>query len=143
MVKPKVFVDSSVIIASLISTQGGSFYILNNWKDDFEFQTNEYGLGEIQRVLKEKFAKQATLQSQLFLLLGTATVVILPNPTKRERDRSAQYISLIDAPILASALTHSDYLLTLDNEFFEKDVMELAEKNSLAIWKPKEFIELF
>src|SRR3989344_1233740 len=143
MAKPKVFVDSSVIIASLISSKGGSFYILNNWKEDFEFQTNEYGLNETQRVLKDKFANKPSFQSQLFLLLGTATIVILPNPTKKERDYFAQYISLIDAPILASAIQHSDYLLTLDNEFLKSDVTELAEKNSLAICKPKEFIERF
>src|SRR3989344_4976095 len=143
MAKPKVFVDSSVIIASLISSKGGSFHILNGWKEDFEFQTNEYGLREIERILKSKCAGKPHFQSQLFLLFGTAAIVILPNPTKKERNRCAQYISVIDAPILSSAIQHSDYLLTLDNEFLKSDIVVLAEKNSLAICKPKEFIERF
>ena len=44
MAKPAVFLDSSMIIASLLSTTGGSFYIINTLKDNFDFQTNEYGL---------------------------------------------------------------------------------------------------
>ncbi|MBI4087153.1 PIN domain-containing protein [Candidatus Kaiserbacteria bacterium] len=143
MAKPKVFVDSSVIIASLLSATGGSAYILNSYHENCEFQTNEHGLAEIQRVLKDKFADQPDLQNQLFLLLGTARIVILLNPTKRERNICAKYISEIDAPILASAIKHSDYLLTLDNEFLGKSVAEIARKNSLTILKPKDFIEQF
>ena len=141
MAKPAVFLDSSVIIASLLSAKGGSFYILSNLKDDFELQTNEYGLAEIQRILKNKFAGQPALLIQLFLILGTARITILPNPSKKEESRAAEYISAIDAPILASALSYSDYLVTLDNEFYKAEIMDLAKKKLLAVLKPKEFIE--
>ncbi len=143
MAKPEVFLDSSVIIASLLSTTGGSFYIINTWKDSFELQTNEYGLSEIQKTLKNKFADQPSLQSQLFLILGTSKISILPSPSKKEENQAAKYISQIDAPILASALKHSDYLITLDNEFFKADIISLATKSSLTILKPKGFIESF
>ena len=143
MAKPAVFLDSSVIIASLLSTTGGSFYIINTLKDDFNFQTNEYGLAEIQRILKSKFASEPSMLSQLFLILGTSKIKILPNPTKKEERAAAKYISKIDAPILAGAVKHSDYLITLDNEFLKPDIVELANKKSLLISKPKEFIEKF
>lgn len=143
MAKSAVFLDSSVIIASLLSTTGGGFYIINTLKGDFDFQTNEYGLKEIQRILKSKFADQPSMQSQLFLILGTSKITILPNPTKREERLTAKYISKIDAPILAGALKHSDYLITLDNEFLKPEILGWAEKKSLTILKPKEFIEKF
>ena len=143
MARPKVFVDSSVIIASLLSAMGGSSYILNNYHEDCEFQTNEYGLTEIQRVLNDKFADQPTLQSQFFLLLGTARIIVLPNPTKQERNKWAKYISEIDAPILASAIKQSNYLITLDNEFLKDIVMDTAHTHGLIILKPKDFIERF
>ncbi|OGE84343.1 MAG: hypothetical protein A2846_03875 [Candidatus Doudnabacteria bacterium RIFCSPHIGHO2_01_FULL_49_9] len=143
MAKPAVFLDSSVIIASLLSTTGGSFYIINVLKKEFVLQTNEYGLNEIQKTLMNKFANQISLQSQLYLILGTAKISVLPSPTKQEERRTAKYISEIDAPILASALKHSDYLITLDNEFFKEEIVSLARKSSLNISKPKEFIEKF
>ena len=135
--------DSSVIIASLLSTTGGSFYIINTLKDDFDFQTNSYGLAEIQRILKSKFADESSMQSQLFLILGTSKITILPNPSKQEERRVVKLISKIDAPILAGALKHSDYLITLDNEFLKPEIQELANKKSLTIVKPKGFIETF
>ncbi|OGE74063.1 MAG: hypothetical protein A3I07_01275 [Candidatus Doudnabacteria bacterium RIFCSPLOWO2_02_FULL_42_9] len=143
MAKPVIFLDSSVIISSLLSTTGGSFYIINTLKDDFELQTNEYGLSEIQKTLKNKFADQPNLQNQLFLILGMAQITILPNPAKKEEKQAEKYISKIDAPILASALKHSDFLITLDNEFFNSGIINLAKEKALAIMKPKEFIEEF
>ena len=139
--KPAVFLDSSVIIASLLSATGGSFYIINTLKDNFDLAINEYGLSEIQNVSKSKFAHQPNLQIQLFLTLGMAKIAVLPNPTKREKNLAAKYISAIDAPILASALKHSDYLITLDNEFLKQEIIDLAKKSGLIILKPKDFIE--
>ena len=83
------------------------------------------------------------MQSQLFLILGTSKISILPNPSKQEERRTAKLISKIDAPILAGALKHSDYLITLDNEFLKPEIQNLANKKSLSISRPKEFIEKF
>ena len=141
MHKPKVFLDSSVIITALLSSKGGSFYILNQLKDFFIFQTNEYALAEIQEIFRTKFIKYPNLRNYLFLLLGTVHVVILPNPSKIEITRVQKYISANDSPILAGATISSDYLLTLDNEFFNKHVMDFATQKNLIILKPKEFIQ--
>jgi len=141
MPKANVFLDSSVIIAALLSATGGSFYIIEHCKNDFAFQINQYSLDEIQDILGSKFAGQPELKTQLFLLLGIARVKILPNPSKKQVLEMTKYISENDTPILASALKHSDYLITLDNEFLKPDIVEMAKKKSLTILKPKEFVE--
>lgn len=141
MGKPKVFLDSSVIIAALLSSSGGSFYIITMMSDYFEFQINQYVLEEIQEIIKKKFGNLPNMQNLLFLWLGVTPITILENPTMKEVIRLSKFISKNDAPILASALFGSGYLLTLDNEFFRDKILELAKKKSLIIVKPKELIE--
>jgi len=143
MARPAVFLDTSIFITALLSTKGGSFYILNTFKDRADFQTSEYVFAEIDEVLKHKFFGRIDMRTKLFLILGTTNVTVLPNRPKREVMRLKKYISEKDAPILASALKESDYLLTLDNEFFNDKIMRLASNKRLSILKPKDFIEIF
>jgi len=139
--KPKVFLDSSVIIAALLSSGGGSSYIFTVLRDYFEFQINDYVLSEVKEIIKTKFSDRPNIQTLLFLFMGVSPIMIIENPTKKEVIKLSKYISKNDAPILASALENSDYLLTLDNEFFGEKILELAKKKSLTIFKPKELIE--
>ena len=67
------------------------------------------------------------VSSALFLLLGLAGVSTEQNPRRREVHRAERLISANDAPILASALAGSDYLVTLDNEFFNPNVVAAAK----------------
>ena len=143
MARPAAFLDSSIFITALLSSKGGAFYILNALKDEIDLQTSEYALEEIEIVLQRKFSHMADMRTRLFLLLGTAGIAILQNQPKSEVMALKKYISEKDAPILASALKHSDYLLTLDNEFFNKSIIELANSRKLTILKPKGFIEKF
>jgi predicted nucleic acid-binding protein len=141
MVKPTVFVDSSVLITALLSSTGGSFCILTQCRGLFTFQINEYVLAETQEILRTKFAKRPSITTHLFLLLGIADVVVLPDPAKRDLLTAAKVISENDAPILSCALEWSDYLVTLDNEFLTDRVIAKAREKSLTIMKPKEFLE--
>ncbi len=50
-----MFLDTSVLVTAVLSSAGGSFYILNSLKDRFEFFINEYVLEEAIRVLDDKF----------------------------------------------------------------------------------------
>lgn len=140
MGKPRVFLDSSVLITALLSSRGGSFYLLNHWQHQVVYQINEYVLAEVQQVLREKFSHRSELNSKLFLLLGIAGLVVLSNPPRRAVERLLKFISAEDAPILASALKSSDYLLTLDNEFFQTPIRRFAARHSVEILKPREFI---
>ena len=139
--KPKVFLDSSVIIAGLLSSRGGSFYILTTLSQYFYFQINEYVLEEVREIIKTKFSDRQNMQTLLYLWLGVCPIVVSENPTEKKVKEISKFISINDAPILASALKHSDYLLTLDNEFFGEKILSLANKKSLQILKPKELIE--
>lgn len=65
---------------------------------------------------------------------------MVSNPATREVRATEDIISKKDAPILASALAHSDYLLTLDNEFFKDAIVDVAEKKKLIIVKPGDLI---
>ncbi|KKT12697.1 MAG: hypothetical protein UV94_C0041G0008 [Parcubacteria group bacterium GW2011_GWC1_43_30] len=143
MDKPSAFIDSSVFIAALLSDSGGSFYILNNFADKVIFKTNNYVLDEINGVLNEKFSEQNNLYSTLFLLLSVAKILVLSNPPKSSLAKLAKIISKKDTPILAGAIEHCDYLITLDNEFFNEQVADMAKLKNLQIFKPKDFIQLF
>ena len=141
MHKPKVFLDSSVLIAALLSSRGGSFYILTQMRNGFSFHINEYVFTEVGEVLKTKFAARPDLQKNLFLLLGLANMSTVPNPSKPEVRRAAKVISKNDAPILASALAHCDYLVTLDKEFLTPSILANADKKGLSILTPGSFIQ--
>lgn len=143
MAKSTVFVDSSVIIAALLSSTGGSFYLLTQCRSEFQFQINEYILTEVQEILHTKFDERPTLLKDLFLLLGVADITVISDPKKSDVKRMAKAISENDAPILASALQSSDYLVTLDNEFLGTSIMALARRKSLLIVKPKDLLEAF
>jgi predicted nucleic acid-binding protein len=141
MAKPRAFVDSSVIIAALLSSDGGSFHILTQCQDFFTFQINEYVLTETQEVLRSKFRDRPSLITELFQLLGIAGISVVPNPSKRDVMKAAEMVLQNDAPILASALRSSDYLITLDNGFFTESVLAQASDNPLVIAKPGDLLE--
>jgi predicted nucleic acid-binding protein len=115
MHKPIVFLDSSVIIAALLSGQGGSAFVITQLRWNFKFQINEYVLKEVQEIIKTKFSDRPNMSTQLFLWMGINPIVVIENPTKKEVVKFSKYISQNDAPILSSALNNSDYLLNLGN----------------------------
>ncbi len=143
MAKDSVFLDSSVLIAALLSSRGGSFYILNQWRDAFEFLINDYVFEETMGVLNEKFIDKEDLKDKLFLLMGLTPIKILKSPLGNEFKTLTNIINKKDAPILASALKHSSYFLTLDNDFFAEPVTKFSKKKGLFILKPREFIQKF
>jgi len=139
----RVFFDTSVIIAALLSRSGASYCILSELSDDFEFVINEYVFEEVRRSIERKFKKEPGLLSNLFSVIALSGMVTLRNPDKKEVRDAEQLISKKDASILASALIESDYLLTLDNEFFKPSIVAAAHKRHLLILKPGDFIHLF
>ncbi len=143
MEENSVFVDSSVLIAAMLSSRGGSFYVLTRLKGRCEFYINEYVLSETMRVLDTKFSSGLDLKGKLFLLMGASGVRVLPNPTAWEVAAYVRVIEKEDAPILASAVQHTQFLLTLDNDFLQTKVTGLAEERGLIILKPRELIQHF
>lgn len=142
MLKNRVFVDSSILITALLSSRGGSFYILTQLKNKFHFQINNYVLDEIFMVLDKKFYLQKELKNYLFLLLGLSKIEVLPNPSQISLKRLSKIINKEDAPILATALSNSNYLLTLDKDFLDEKIRNFAGENNVLIVTPKEFIDI-
>lgn len=136
----RVFFDSSVIIAALLSSDGASYRTLSELPDAHTFQINEYVFEEVRRSIERKFRNQPALLSNLMSIIGLSGITILQNPTKEEVNKAESIISKKDAQILASALIGSDFLLTLDNEFFKPSVIQVAGENGLEILKPGDFI---
>ena len=141
--RKKAFFDSSVIIAALLSRDGASYYILSQFSGDFEFTINEYVFEEVRRSIEVKFKNQPMLLSNLFSIIGLSGMLTLQNPNKQAVREAEKVISKKDAQVLASALTESDYLLTLDNEFFKSSIIGAAKERHLEILKPGDFIRLF
>ncbi len=139
--KSSVFLDSSVIIAALLSVRGASYYILTQLSDQYQCMINEYTLRETLAVLEVKFKASAKLQPTLFDLLGNAQVHVLPNPSQAALKTSLAVLEdAADAPILISASQHCNYLITLDNGFFAAPVKQFATKKQLTILKPGQFL---
>jgi len=108
MKKNKVFLDSSIIISALLSSRGGSFYLLYHFKNIFEFQINEYVFDEIINVLDKKFPNKPQLKNKFFTLIGLTPIKISPDPSKRKLKTLEKIISKEDTPILASALNQKN-----------------------------------
>ena len=128
-------------MTAVLSSRGGSFYILNKFREDFEFQTNAYTFEEAVSVLERKSPGRNDLRNNLFLLFGLTPIRMLPDPPGEMVLSLAPLINPEDAPILASALAHSSYLLTLDKDFFSEPATTFSQRKGLQILKPKEFIE--
>lgn len=139
----RVFFDTSVIIAALLSRNGASYCILSELSDDFEFAINEYVFEEVRRSIERKFKNEPGLLSNLFSIIALSGMVTLQNPDKQAVRGAELLISKKDAQILASGFLESDYLLTLDNEFFKLSVIDAARKRYLEILKPGDFLRLF
>ncbi|MBI4093557.1 PIN domain-containing protein [Candidatus Kaiserbacteria bacterium] len=138
--RSRVFLDSSVVIAALLSREGGSYHVLSRFSDAFVFEINEYVFEEVRRSKERKFASKPALLSNLFSIIALADITIVPNPDKEIVRIAGAAISKKDAPVLASALLGSGFLLTLDNEFFLPTVTALAKERDILILKPGDFI---
>ncbi len=138
----KIFLDTSVLITALLSSKGGSFYLLIRYRDQLDFYINKYVLEEALEVLQTKFSEKKELRHDLYLLLGFSRIEVLPNPTKNKIKKLQGIINKEDAPILASAMDNCDILLTLDNDFLTEKACDFGKEKGTKILKPKAFIEL-
>lgn len=141
MANDKIFVDTSVIIAALLSPTGGSSHIFETYRDTCDFLINEHILKEVLRIIEGKLSNDLTAED-LFRLAKTIRLKVKLNPPAETLRPLNGVIEKEDQPILASALEQADYLLTLDNHFFSEEVFRYVSPRGLHILKPRDFIEL-
>lgn len=140
--KIKIFIDSSVIIAALLSSDGGSAKIFKLCEaGTAEGWISNKVMEEVSRTIKRKFPE---LKPCFYQLLKAAGVKISKNPSRNIIKKAEGWIKdHNDAPILAAAkLAKVDVILTLDIRHFIKDT-DVAKKSSMQIMTPGEFLKGF
>lgn len=108
----KFFIDSNVILSSLISAKGNPRLLIDIAISNLsfiEFMTGRYNLVEIERNINKKFAPLLPLYKEY---LNKLQFTIIPLPDKEEND----------APVLASAIKgKAHYLVTGDKKDFKTE----------------------
>lgn len=130
------------MITAVLSSAGGSFYILTALQDNLDFYINEYVLEEAMTVLDEKFGSKSDLKNKLFLLIGLTPIKVMPNPPRESFKKLIKILNKKDIPVLVSALGRCSYFITLDNDFLTEKVIRFAKDNNVSIVKPKDFIRM-
>lgn len=137
----KVFIDSSVIIASLLSATGGStlaiLFCETKMIDGF---ISPEVVKEIKLVIERKFPEK---KKQFEKILTETNLRSIKLKDKKLITRAKKWIKdPNDAPILAAAKqANVDYLITLDIRHFIKDP-NVTKKSGMRILTPGDFLEV-
>jgi predicted nucleic acid-binding protein len=139
--KPKVFMDSSALIAGLASSKGASNVILALAEADLlALVVSEQVLVEVERNLQEKLPR-ALPEYRRFLAACPLERGDLPSAAEVAAAR--QIIHSDDAPILAVAMALGvDYLVTINRKHFLEDP-EVAQKSHLRLGTLGDFLAWF
>ena len=135
----KIFIDSSVLIAGLISDEGASSKILSFCESKIvEGWISSQVIKEVEENIKRKIP-QILNGFQKLKLSSNLKILKIPNPSILEKAR--KWIKdKNDAPILAAAKQLDiDVLLTLYLRHFIKDT-NVSKKSELQIMTPGEFL---
>lgn len=133
MKRKKVFIDSDVIISSLISSTGAAFYLLNN--TNLELVVSDRSIEEL-----EKVVIRLSLNSRRFKkLLKDRFMSVKLRP--KEIDKVRGYtLDPDDAHILAGAkLAKSRFLVTYNIRHFK--VAKIFEDLKIAVFTPAKFLQ--
>lgn len=139
----KVFLDTSVLITSILNNEGASRIIIDLGKKDLIklFLTPKV-VQEARNNLLKKYNKDKVLD--LYRVISNLKKDIHPSPKTHDENK---YINLIDDPkdchILASAEKYQvGYLLTFDRRHFFTDKIKNAQL-SFKIMLPGDFLKIF
>lgn len=135
MSKIKVFLDSSAVIAGVISSTGAARVLLvMSESGQIETFISEQVIVESERSIARKVPKALPDFRQA---LKDTNPKIINNPTKREIEENLHLIAdPEDVPILLSAMSaHVDYLATHNRKHFLDDPT-VAEKSGIKIGTP-------
>lgn len=133
---PKVFIDSSVLIAAAISPKGSARdLIINSLNNKFKIIISDLVLEETARNLSNK-APKALPALQLFLETLNPEVV---SPNKSLVMKASEVVELKDAPIVAGAVTaKADYLVSFDKKHLLQQKQKIEAKFKIKVVIPDE-----
>jgi predicted nucleic acid-binding protein len=135
MSKIKVFLDSSAVIAGIISSAGAARVLLvMSENGQIESFISEQVITESERTIAKKVPSALPEFRQT---LKDAELKIVKNPTQKEIEENLYLIAdKDDVPILLSAMkAHVDYLATHNRKHFLDDP-KVAEKSGIKIGTP-------
>ena len=114
----RLFFDSSILIAGIISPKGGSGLIIKACLvGGFTPLVSQAVFIEVERNLTENFSKKAL--EYFNYLISNIPWTLIPIPSEKLIYHYSRMINEKDAHILAAAITgKSDFLLTLDRKHF-------------------------
>ncbi len=135
----KVFLDSSVIMAALISSSGGSFRICRESSNGkLQAAINRYVHEEVIGVVSRKYPAKL---EHLPVLLQWSRIAVLPNPRAKLVKQALQIIHPKDAAVLAGAMeAKAEFLISLDRKDFFTQTLRNAHL-PLIISTPQEFFQ--
>ena len=138
---PRVFLDTSALIAGLASATGASHSILTLAEAGLiRLVVSDEVFTEAERNLQAKLP-QALPAYRRFLTACPYERV--PSPSREQVLEALQIINLKDAPLLAAAMAEAvDYLATLNTCHFLADP-QVARRAGLRIGTPGDFLAWF
>jgi len=139
--KPRVFLDSSALIAGSVSRSGAAHAILTLANADLlTVVISEQVKVECERNLEAKAPRAVQTYRRV---LAAIKPEVRPDPTREQVETAQAIIGPKDAPILAAAMTADmDYLVTLDHKHFLDDP-GVAQKSGLRLGTPGDFLIWF
>jgi putative PIN family toxin of toxin-antitoxin system len=140
--KTRLFFDSSVLIAGILSPKGGSGLIIKACLvGGFMLLASQAVFIEVERNLTENFSKKTT--GHFNYLIAAIAWTIVPIPSEKLIYHYSKIINEKDAHVLAAAIAgESDFLLTLDRKHFMAPSLKMANL-SCIILTPGDFIKRY
>ena len=131
----KLFMDSSALMAGILSAEGGArALLLLSEIDKIDLVVSEQVITEVERNIARKAPKLLPFAREL-VLQAKITILIDPKP-EILKDRTDWISHIADLPILAAAAdAHVDFLVTLNTKHFMDDP-QVAKRSGLHIGTP-------
>lgn len=136
----RVFVDTNVFIAGLLSSGGASAAVLDLGEaEEIQIVVGRQVLVEADRIFTEKFPDLLEL---FRLFLKSLSPLLLSDPDTGQVKKAAGMIDFDDAAILACAVQEPlDFLVTLDKKHFMTP--KVRAFLSCPVMTPAEFLKKF
>lgn len=138
--RPKVFLDTSALIAGIASSKGAARAVLQLAEIALiELIVSRQVIVEADRNIEEKLPEMLNEYRKFIELLAP---VLVDDPLQKDIAKYSTVINSDDAPILTSAVTSgADFLVTWDKKHFISKNIRVHP--SLKIVTPGEFLKQF
>lgn len=130
----KLFLDTTVLLSSILNRNKNSWALLNIKYPNFELITNNTSIKEMRRVLREEYNfSDEKINASVDFIEGVCKVVKTP---KKEEFLIYQLRDKSDRPLICSAIKEGcDYLVTEDQRF------NADAQRYIPTLRPKDVIE--